>query len=102
MTNPEINREKMLARLAAPMPDQALREMTACAATDSLAVALEATRMAIDIALNARTVLGHEATAAQLERRWLAVNMLLGDTFDTLETHARATINAVHSMLALE
>ena len=72
------------------------REHGAQKAAERLLVALEAARIAVDLALNVRDSLGADAPADQVERRQLAVNQLLRASFDTLEVRARAACWSVY------
>jgi hypothetical protein len=102
MSDPEKLREKMLAQLTEPMPDDVKKGLAAATAIDNLAVTIEVMRMAVDLAQNAHDTLGLNFKPVLMERRWLAANQLLRDTFGPLEASARATITAVNAMLDIE
>jgi hypothetical protein len=98
MTDPKSKKDKLVARLTAPMPERAQKELAACAATDRRAVALEAA----SIAGRSRRWRTLDATVEEMERRWRAVNQLLRDSFDALETRGQDTISAVRSLFGVE
>jgi hypothetical protein len=72
------------------------RALAARMAAERLRTALDAARIAVDLALGVHDTLGAQATASQVARRQQATNQLLRESFDVLEVRARAAIWAVY------
>jgi hypothetical protein len=82
---------------------QADREADVRRAIDNLNIALEATKLALDMAKDAPERVGlAQQTAPQLIESWRASTLLLHEVVDNLYYEGRHTISSVRQVLALD
>jgi hypothetical protein len=101
MTNLTHDNETTRSRPAAES-ERAERMYSLLVQTDRLTVALEVARITVDMSLATHGTLPGNATPEQIERRQSAINQLLRDSFDALETHGHATLAAVVALAAIK
>jgi len=102
MTNLINDNETTSGRPAAIQSERAERMYSLLVQTNQLTVALEVARIAVDMSLMPHGTLPADATPEQIDRRQSAINQLLRDSFDALETHGHATLAAVVALATIK
>ena len=88
------------APFAVSMPERAKQVASLYNALDSLAIALEGTRIAVDAVKQAPRLIEYEQlTLNQVLHRWRGTNLLLGRIFEDLYYEGDRIISAIRELM---
>jgi hypothetical protein len=91
------------ATVAPALPLLAEASRDARTALDALTVALEATKLAVEVANDAPLKASFDSpTSSQIFENWHAANLLVHEMFDNLYYEARCTVGLIKPMLTLD